>query len=208
MIGIYTSRTIFNSDRTVWPYTILDPPKLDLSVDRYAAFKTWKDRWEDYVVVTKLAEESAGYQASMLRYSFTEDTRKIYNTLNLSEEEAKTSATIIAQLETFAKGTINETMERHILNSRKQEEGEEFDEFLTEIKILSKNCNFCTQCHDGLIRDKIVGGIQDDALRQKLLAVDKLTLQKAEEMCNASEKAIQGTKLISGKNKIVSRRNI
>lgn len=128
---------------------ILESPKLDLSVNRYAAFKTWKDRWEHYVIVTKLAEESAGYQASLLRYSFTEDTRKIHN---LSEAESKASTTINAKLESFAKGTINETMERHILNLRNQEEGEEFDDFITEIK----NCNFCGQCHDGLIRDKMM----------------------------------------------------
>ena len=142
-----------------------EPPKLDLTVDRYSAFKTWKDRWTDYVVVTKLSDEAAEYQSSMLRYTFTEETRKIYNTLNLTDEEAKSCNAILTKLETFAKGTINETMERHIFNSRSQEEDEPFDDFLTELKVLSKNCNFCEVCHDGLIRDRIVGGVRDEPLR-------------------------------------------
>ena len=89
-----------------------EPPKLDLSVDRYSAFKAWKDRWDDYAVVSSLSTQTNEYQCSMLRYTFTEDTRKIYNTLNLTADESKNLNTIINKLETFAKGTVNETMER------------------------------------------------------------------------------------------------
>ena len=110
-----------------------EPPKLDLSVDRLNAFKTWKDRFSDYAVVSKLEEESAEYKCSILRYCFTEDTRRIYNTLNLSEEDAKDYTVIITKLEEFAKGTVNETMERHTFNNRNQEEGESFDDFLTDL---------------------------------------------------------------------------
>ena len=30
------------------------PPILDLYVDRYAAWKIWKSRWDDYSIVTGL----------------------------------------------------------------------------------------------------------------------------------------------------------
>ena len=72
--------------------------------------------------------------------------------------------------ETFARGIINETLERHNFNARTQQEGETFDDFLTEVKLLSKNCNFCATCHEGLFRDRIVAGVCDDALRKKLLS--------------------------------------
>jgi hypothetical protein len=172
-----------------------EPPKLDLSVDRHCAYKAWRDKWKDYSVVTKLEEESAEYQCSMLRYTFAEDTRKIYNTFDLSTDEQKDIKVILEKLETFAKGTVNETMERHTFNRRKQEDGEPFDDFLTDIKILSKNCNFCATCHDGLLRDRIVAGIRDSPLRQKLLSTDKLDLKKAEDMCRAKEKAKEGVKM-------------
>ena len=131
-----------------------EPPKLDLSVDRYNAFELWYQRWTDYSVVTKLADEDEPYKCSMVRYSFTEDTRKIYESLQLTAAEQQVSATIIAKLKEFAKGTVNETLERHTFNSRFQQEGELFDDFLTDIKTLSKNCNFCATCYDGLIRDR------------------------------------------------------
>ena len=66
------------------------PPILDLSVDRYAAFKLWHSRWTDYTVVTKLAEQTPEYQCSMLRYAFSEETRKIYDSLSLTDEQKRT----------------------------------------------------------------------------------------------------------------------
>jgi hypothetical protein len=166
---------------------ILNPPKLDLSVDRYAAFKTWKVRWTDYTIITELRRKDADYQCAMLRYSFTEDTQKIYESLNLAE--TRDMDTIIGTIETFARGIVNETLERHNFNARDQQDGETFDDFSTDVKILSKNCNFCQDCHNSLVRDRIVAGIRDDSLRKKLLAEPKLTLKKAEDICRANETA-------------------
>ena len=116
-----------------------EPPKLDLSVDRYSAFVAWHDQYKDYAVVTKLDEETPEVRCSTLRYTFSEETRKIYNTLGLTVDEAKDPKVIIDKLEAFAKGTINETLERHTFNSRNQEEDESFDDFITELKFLIKN---------------------------------------------------------------------
>ena len=148
----------------------LTPPTLDLTVDRYAAWTAWKERWNDYIVCAKLTDETNKYQCSMLRYTFTEDTRKIYNALKLTNEQSENPKDIIEALEKFARGIINETMERHTFNTRRQESGKKFDDFLTDIKNLSKNCNFCATCYEGLIRDRIVGGINDSRVRRKLLS--------------------------------------
>ena len=128
------------------------PPILDLSVDRFAAFKIWRSRWNDFAIVTELAQKEPEFQCSMLRYAFSEDTRKIYESLSLSDDDKKNVNTILKAMETFARGVVNETLERHTFNSRKQEDGECFDDFITDVKILSKNCNFCDTCHDGLIQ--------------------------------------------------------
>ena len=173
------------------------PPILDLSVDRYAAYKSWISRWTDYKVVTKLDEQSVEYQCSMLRYTFSEETRRIYDTFALTEEQEKDPKVILDKLESFAKGTVNRTMERHIFYNRDQEEGELFDDFLTDVKYLTKNCSFCATCHDSMITDRIVEGVRDNQLRQKLLADDKLDLPKAEACCRAKEKAKQGVKLFN-----------
>ena len=161
-------------------------PVLDLAVDRYAAWKIWKAKWADYVLLTELNNKPDEYQCALLRYTFTSETRNIYDSLNLSEADSKKMNRVLEALETFARGVVNETMERHTFNNRTQEDGEKFDEYLTEIKLLSKNCNFCNQCYESLLRDRIVGGIKCDITRQKLLLEKDLTLKKAEEICRAS----------------------
>ena len=173
------------------------PPILDLGVDRYASFKQWKARWEDYVIVSELGKKDPEYQCAMLRFTFNEETRNIYESLGLSKDDSKNVYKIIEAIEKFAKGIVNETLERHTFNNRIQEDGEKFDEFLTDLKILSRNCNFCENCHNSLIRDRIVAGVNDDTLKQKLLARDSLTLEKAENMCRAHEKAKEGVDQIN-----------
>ena len=95
-------------------------------------------------------------------------------------------------MEEFAKGIINETLERHKFFQRQQEEGESFDDFLTDIKLLGQNCNFCStaMCYESLLRDRVVGGIMSDQVREKLLAVKKLTLEAAVEICRSAEKLV------------------
>ena len=61
--------------------TKLSPPALDLGVERYSAFLSWKEKWTDYVLLSELAAKDKKYQAAMLRYTFSPETRKIYSSL-------------------------------------------------------------------------------------------------------------------------------
>jgi len=79
----------------------------------------------------------------LLRYAFSEEARNIYESLGLSDDEKKDTVTIIHKMKTFAKGIVNETLERHVFNTRNQQEGELFDDYLTELRMMMKNCNFC-----------------------------------------------------------------
>jgi len=128
----------------------LVPPTLDLTVDRYAAWKAWKEKWEDFYLLSGLREKEPKIQCAMIRYTFSAETRNIYDSLNLTKVQSEKPEVIIEALETFSRGIINETLERHCFNRRNQEEGEKFDDFLTELKLLSKNCNFCENCYVGL----------------------------------------------------------
>lgn len=57
---------------------------------------------------------------------------------------------------------------------------------MTEIKTLSKQCNF-GDLEESLLRDKIVVGVRDVTIQERLLRIENLTLQKAELQCRASE---------------------
>ena len=97
-------------------------------------------------------------------------------------------------METFPRGIINETLERHKFFKRKQEVGETFDEFLTDLRLLSKNCNFCSTngCFERLLIDRIVAGVKNGKIREKLLREKDLTLLKTIDICRLCENASDG----------------
>ncbi len=91
-------------------------------------------------------------------------------------------------------------LERHIFNARVQEENEAFDDYLTDLKLLSRNCNYCDNCYPGILRDRVVAGIQSDPVRKKLLSEIKLTLEKTVHICRAAEKATEGMESFKNKD--------
>lgn len=93
------------------------------------------------------------------------------------------------KFEEHAVGEINETYERFVFNHRCQEEGESFENFYTDLRVFIKSCNYCAQCLDSMLRDRIVIGIRDQATRHELLKVRKLTLQQCMDLCRATESA-------------------
>ena len=63
----------------------------------------------------------------------------------------------------------NIIFERAKFNSRKQEDGETADSFITSLYGLAEHCAF-GQLHDELIRDRIVVGIRDTDLYIRKIA--------------------------------------
>ena len=76
--------------------------------------------------------------------------------------------------------------ERARFNSRKQEEGELADVFITALHTLSEHCNYGALRNE-MIRDRIVVGIRDVKLSEKLQLEDDLTLENAIKKVRQSE---------------------
>ena len=76
--------------------------------------------------------------------------------------------------------------ERSRFNLRIQKEGEAVDEFITNLHYLANRCNY-GDLKEELIRDRIVVGIRDKKLQQKLQLNKDLTLEKATTAVRASE---------------------
>lgn len=96
--------------------------------------------------------------------------------------------------------------DRFKLFSRSQKDGEDFDHFITDLKMLAKTCYFGEQV-EFLIRDRVVIGINDSALQERLIRNSKLKLQDAESLCRASEANKLQMKGIRDKVDIVKNKN-
>ena len=106
------------------------------------------------------------------------------NTLDIGENDKYED--IKTKLEGFCAPKKNETYERFVFRNTKQEEGEQFDSFLTKLKLHSKSCNY-GDLRDGMIRDQIVYGILNKKTQERLLREADLVLNCAVQVCQATE---------------------
>ena len=89
----------------------------------------------------------------------------------------------------------NEIVERFKFFARAQDPGESQEKFVTDLKLLATTCNF-GDLKDSLVRDRIICGIQDRQLREELLKIPDLDLQRYLSICRAAELSKTRTKTL------------
>ena len=110
----------------------------------------------------------------------------IYNTFKTPAESGEKLEDVLKCFEDHCNPHQNVMFERYKFFSCKQREGQTFDNFLTQLKTLATTCDFGDQ-QESLIRDRIVRGINDSSLQERMLREPSLTLQKAAEFVRAAE---------------------
>ncbi|CAN7994635.1 unnamed protein product, partial [Ixodes pacificus] len=73
-----------------------------------------------------------------------------------------------------------------IFNTMSQKPEQTIDEFVTELKLQAQKCDYGAQ-ENRLIGDRIIIGIRDVALRERLFREPSLTLDKIISTCKAAE---------------------
>ena len=77
----------------------------------------------------------------------------------------------------FFVSETHQAFESYEFHLRKQKPLENIETYEAALCQLAKNCNF-GQLRDRLIRYQVVVGVRDDCVREKLLSVKQLTLDK------------------------------
>ena len=80
---------------------------------------------------------------------------------------------------------------------RRQEEGESVDSFITSLYRLAEHCNY-RDLHNEMIRDRIVVGLRDAALSERLQTDSELTLDKAITMARQTEAVKEQQPVVRG----------
>ena len=84
-----------------------------------------------------------------------------------------------------------------MFHTRVQGEGETIDSFTTDLRLKSQSCEFGS-LQDSLIRDRVVVGIRDSKIKERLLRDSDLTLERAIDICKANEAAQAQMKVLTG----------
>ena len=171
-------------------HQILLPQHLDLKTTGEIAenWKLWKEKYNNYFVISRLERESAEYQLAMFKHAIGDDGLKVIKTFSYSEtENANDWRVVMGKMEKHCIGEVNEIYERYCFNKRDKLPTETVDNFVAELKTLAKTCNFCDCLRDSLIRDRIVLGIKSEQTTKKLLRMRDLTLNKCIDVCRSEE---------------------
>jgi hypothetical protein len=146
----------------------------------------WHQRYTRYASASGLDEKAETVQVNTLLYCMGEASEDILSTFDLSEANKKKIKIVTDKFKDYFIKRKNFVYERAKFNRRIQEEGESVDSFITTLYSLAENCNYGA-LREELIRDRIVIGIRDLNLSEKLQCMEDLTLQKAITSCRQQE---------------------
>ena len=172
----------------------LKPARLDVdpnSPNASKEWKHWKRTFDNFIA-------ECGTQAP-------DKFRSIINFISADVfdyvEECTTYEEVIEVLSKLYVKTPNKIFARHKLASRKQKPGESLDEYLEELKKLSKDCKFeavsAEDYRSEMIRDSFINGLSSNYIRQRLLENAALTLDEAHEKARTLDLAQRNSEAYS-----------
>ena len=103
---------------------------------------------------------------------------RMYNGLPFASAAEKNSIDRVPTL--FAAKCVGETnirYERYLFLDSRQSASEDFEEYLTDLKAIVQRCEY-GRMEDELLRDRLLHGIANDAVRKRLLGKSALTFEK------------------------------
>ena len=163
----------------------LDPPeKLDFAKPH--EWPEWKQRFERFRCATKLNKEDEILQINALIYTMGKEAEHIFKAFTFGEGDEKKYAKVIEKFDDHFIPKRNVIHEQACFHCCVQREGETVEAFIRNLYELAEHCEFGTQ-RDEQIRDRIVIGIVDKSLSQKLQRPSDFNLDIVTQMARQSE---------------------
>ncbi|XP_062596544.1 uncharacterized protein LOC134257995 [Saccostrea cucullata] len=147
------------------------------------------------------SDKSEKEKCKALLYVIGQEGREIYNTFAFAAGDVDKLDVLIRKFEDFCIPKTNITVARHRFNTRVQGPSKRIDQYITELKLIAKDCSF-ENLEDGLIRDRIVCGAFSSRVKERLLREDNLSLEKAVSLCRADEECRKQIKTINEEEKV------
>ena len=123
--------------------------------------------------------------------------REIYKTFALTDEEKSELKTLYEKFDVYVKPKSNQVFARYLFHAKVQDEGETFENFVTELKLLARDCGY--QEAEEMVRDRIVFGIKSAKVRARLIQEgSSLTLDKAIDIGRTMELSDAQLKTMTG----------
>ena len=169
------------------------PEKFDFTQPE--KWEKWFQRFERFLSASELNDKDEVIQINTLIYCMGAEADEIFASFNLSAGDRKKFAKVRDKFNGYFIPKRNVIFERAKFNLRKQEVNETVDTYVTALYVLAEHCKFGA-LHDELIRDRIVVGLRDSKLSEKLQLDADLTLEKAITQARQSEAVKQQQSIV------------
>ena len=160
----------------------------------------WRRRFQQFREASGLATEGDTKQVSTLLYCMGETAEDVLTSTDISKDDKRKFDSVIAKFDSFFKVRKNVIFERARFNRRSKEDGELVEEFITSLYQLVENCEYGV-LQDQMIRDRIVVGIRDQALSQRMQLNRDLTLEKAKTLSRQREAVREDQEILGSSTK-------
>ena len=157
----------------------------------------WRRRFEQFRSTSGLQEASTAKQVNTLLYCQGEEAESVLTSTNISEDERKDYAVVLAKFDGFFQVRRNVIFERARFNRRCQLPGESAEQYIVELYNLAEHCNYGTLTSK-MIHDRVVVRIQDASLSQRLHLDPELTLEKAKKFVRQCEVVQEQQQVLKG----------
>ena len=159
------------------PHVTLQPPApFDFkSPDEWSR---WRRRFEQYRVASGLADSAPAKQINTLLYCLGEEADSVLTSTNATEDDRKEYDRVVQLFNGYFQVRRNVIFEHARFNRRVQLPGETAEEYIMALYILVATCNY-GNFEGEMIRDRLVVGIRDSTLSERLQTDAALTLETA-----------------------------
>lgn len=158
------------------PLSVQLPEKFDFREPQ--AWNNWFRRWQRYRNITEMNLRSEEMQINTLLYAMGRESEDVLAALKLTDEQSKSYDAIAAAFEKHFVPRTNVIYERAKFNQRRQEAHETVENFVADLHRMAERCQFGT-LREEMIRDRLVVGLSDRLLSEKLQLNPDLTLDIA-----------------------------
>ena len=173
------------------------PSRLHLGGNLSENWKQWKQIYDAHETVTNLKSKPDNFRVAAFITCIGPEALNIHNSLLYQDEsERQNIERIFAFWNTYCIGETKVIYERYQFNNHNHK-SQSIETYAASLPALAATCAFGA-LNDELIRDRIVCGIQNNAVRHKLLQEPNLSLSRCIDLCRATETTTAQVKAMAG----------
>lgn len=179
------------------------PSEFHFIGDVASNWRLWKQKFELYLLASDKVGKTDKVKIAVLLNLLGDEALQVYNTFEYDAgEDSNKLETVLDKFEAYCNPIKNMVYEHYKFFKRDQNPNETVDQFVTALRQLASTCEFKEK--DVLIRDRIVLGIRDPCIQEKLLQNPNLGLNEVIQISRSMECSAETQKVISRESVNVS----